>query len=250
MQVHDEMRGLLKSSSAKATKKLAWLRHGLQAKIDALLQRCPAGLSTLGDTITSLPVEMSSSNVTDDEESDGDDIADLDSDGSEDGECGPDVNIHPELVKLPLPSHVGIRLCRELGLSQIASQEVELRKGQAHECLHQLKLALGLKSALFRKTIRLPKSQKTKTRSRTAVRNIEAGVRLHVRRYNAARQALVSLGCSEQDLKEFQVIRKEDLKISRDITEENRFGQRSDSIAWFWRVKGGSSNDTWQDEGK
>jgi hypothetical protein len=179
MHVHDEMRGLLKSSSAKATKKLAWLWHGLQAKIDALLQRCPAGLSTLGDTMASLPVEMPPSNVTDDEESDGDDIADLDSDGSEeflhfDGECGPEVNIHPEHVKLPLPSHVGIRLCRELGLSQIASQEVELRKGQAHECLHQLKLALGLKSALFRKTIRLPKSQKTKTRGHTAVRNIEA----------------------------------------------------------------------------
>jgi hypothetical protein len=254
MNVLDEARGLLKSSSAKAIKKLAWLRHVLQAKLAPLLLSCPAGLSTLDDAMGSVSFDVLSRNVTHDEESDGDNTTDLASDdGSEgfldlDAEFVAEASIHPELVKLPLPSQIGIQMCQDLGLSQIASQEMELRKGQAHECLHRLKLALGLKSALFRKTIRLAKSQKTKTRGRSAIRRVEASVRLHVRRYNAARHALVSLGCSHEELQHFQMIHKNDLKMNRDITEENRVGQRSDSVAWFWRINGGQTNDTWQDE--
>jgi hypothetical protein len=256
IDVLDEARKLLKSSSAKGLQKIAWLRQILQTKINNLLLNCPPGISTLYDTMPSLPVTTPSSKVTHHEDSDSDDITDLDSDGGSEGypdvdeELGLEANIFPELVNLPLPSQVGIKICRDLGLSQIASQEVELRKGQAHECLHRLKLALGLKSALFRKTIRHAKSQKTKTRGWSTVRRVDASVRIHVRRYNGARHALLSLGCSQDDLKVFQPIHKEDLKMNHDITEENRFGQRSDSVSWFWRINGGQTNDTWQDESK
>jgi HPt (histidine-containing phosphotransfer) domain-containing protein len=257
MNVLDQAHRLLKSSSAKGLQKIAWLRHSLQAKINTLLLNCPAGLSTLDDAMASLPVTTPSSKVTHNGDSDSDDTTDLDSDGGSEGfidceeeESGLEANIFPELVRLPLPSQVGIRICRDLGLSQMASQEVELRKGQAHECLHRLKLALGLKSALFRKTIRLAKSQKNKTRGWSTVRRVEASVRIHVRRYNGARRALLSLGCSQHELQVFQAIQKEDLKMNHDVTEENRFGQRSHSVAWFWRINGGQTNDTWQDESK
>ena len=191
------------------------------------------------------------------EECSDDDITELGSDDGEDfeecdGMANLEANTHPELTTLPLPSFLGAERCKQLGLSKMVSQEIKLRKAQAYECLHRLRLALGLKSAMFRKTIRLAKSQKTKTRARSSVQRVEAAVRLHVRRYTKARQALIQLGVSQDMINEFQEIQKEHLKMNRDITEENRFGQRSENLAWFWRVDGGKKRDAgaWLDEGE
>ena len=208
-------------------------------------------------------MEMEVSNIASHDFLDGDcsdtedDITEPGSDDWEDFEDFDDVadledHTHPELIKLPLPSLLGAETCQRLELSNMVSQELELRKGQAYECLHQLRLALGLKSAMFRKTIQLAKSQKTKTWARSSVKRVEAAVRLHVRRYNKARHALIQLGGSQDVLVEFQAIHKEDVKMIRDITEENRFGQRSENLAWFWRVDGGKKQDAgaWLDEGE
>jgi hypothetical protein len=34
----------------------------------------------------------------------------------------------------------------------------------------------------------------------------------------------------------FQPIKKEDLRMNSDLVEENRFGQSSDTVSWFWRT--------------
>jgi hypothetical protein len=36
-------------------------------------------------------------------------------------------------------------------------------------------------------------------------------------------------------MKKFPVLKREDLKMSGDIVEENRVGQRSEHVSWIWR---------------
>ena len=53
--------------------------------------------------------------------------------------------------------------------------------------------------------------------------------------YRTARQAIGELG-GAVNLKRFQEITKSDLRMSGDIPEENRVGQRSSVLPWFWRL--------------
>ena len=53
--------------------------------------------------------------------------------------------------------------------------------------------------------------------------------------YRTAREAIGELG-GAADLERFQKISKSDLKMSGDIVEENRVGQRSSVLPWFWRL--------------
>jgi hypothetical protein len=45
-------------------------------------------------------------------------------------------------------------------------------------------------------------------------------------------------------------LKKEDLKVSRDIVEENRTGQKSEHVSWIWRLEGMSmiGEDEWLKE--
>jgi hypothetical protein len=45
-------------------------------------------------------------------------------------------------------------------------------------------------------------------------------------------------------------IQSEDLKMSGDIVEENRMGQRNDALAWFWRLDGAGHHpdDNWMNQ--
>jgi hypothetical protein len=69
------------------------------------------------------------------------------------------------------------------------------------------------------------------------------------RSYRQAWQAMVKLGASEETLARYQVIKTEDLKLSGDVVEENRIGQRNDKLAWFWQL-GGDDDDDWMQERK
>jgi len=54
-----------------------------------------------------------------------------------------------------MPSSLQIADIHRLGLASMASQELELRQGQAHDALEGLRLALGHKSLLFRTKVRV-----------------------------------------------------------------------------------------------
>jgi hypothetical protein len=59
------------------------------------------------------------------------------------------------------------------------------------------------------------------------------------------------LGMDQESLEPiYQEILAEQLSIDKEVTEENRFGQGSDKLAWFWRVNNGKQDqtDTWMDE--
>ncbi|THH15547.1 hypothetical protein EW146_g4942 [Bondarzewia mesenterica] len=59
-----------------------------------------------------------------------------------------------EKMAIALPSTLWIIKCRELGLEELANQELELQKGQANDALYHMWITIGHKSFLFHSSIR------------------------------------------------------------------------------------------------
>jgi hypothetical protein len=157
----------------------------------------------------------------------------------------------PERVAICLPSALGKARVATLGLQVLASQEMELRKGQANDALAALRIELGHKALLFRTKVRQSSNTKGKTRAWANIRVSSMEVMRHVRSYKRARQALEALGADEAVLEKYKDIEKGDLKMSSDMVEENRVGQRNDALAWFWRLgQAETAGDGWMEECK
>ena len=147
----------------------------------------------------------------------------------------------PECTLLSLPSAFTTdeRHCH--GLAALALQEVELRKGQANDALQSLCLALGQKTMLYRVKVRNQQASTGKTRTWKEVGNATYKVTRYARSYERARKALEGLGCLNQDI--YKPLQEKDLSMSADILEENRYNQKNDELAWFWRIGDGNIVD-------
>jgi hypothetical protein len=159
---------------------------------------------------------------------------------------------NPEMTPICMPSSLKLKDIQRLGLGILASQELELRKGQASDCLQSLRMALGHKAILFRTKVRKANKSTDKTRIWGDVKAITVKINKHIRAYRRARKALERLGADNTTLMQYQELRTEHLKLGKDITEENRVGQRSDVLPWFWRLDGQNieHHDTWMEECK
>ena len=143
--------------------------------------------------------------------------------------------VTPEKVVLYLPSNFTPQQRKEYGLQGLGRMEYELREGQANDSLEKLRECLAEKSLKFRKDVRLAKGQKKTIRVWDTVHRVDDQIRQAVATYRMARQAIGMLG-QAVDLEKYQEITKSDLKMSGDIVEENRVGQRSSVLPWFWRL--------------
>ena len=146
-----------------------------------------------------------------------------------------DVETPIEQVRLGLPSSFGMGGAK-MGLSRLVEIEIELREGQANDALEALRAGLAEKSLRFRTEVKPAKGQKSMTRAWDLIHRADKQIKAAVQSYRLARNALKELGAREHLLIRYQEIRKEDLKMSKDIVEENRVGQRSSELAWFWRL--------------
>jgi hypothetical protein len=144
-------------------------------------------------------------------------------------------DITPEKVMLYIPSNFTYERRKEYGLQKLGNMELELRKGQANDSLERLRECLAEKSLRFRTEVRPAKSQKKMTRAWDSVHRMEDQIKQAVTTYRRARQAIRELG-EATDLEKYQEITKSDLKMSGDIVEENRVGQKSSILPWFWRL--------------
>jgi hypothetical protein len=168
---------------------------------------------------------------------------------NEDKEFNP---LNPEATAIFMPSSLKQEDILRLGLETLAAQELELRKGQASDCLQSLRMALGHKAVLYRTKMRTEKTSVGKTRNWNDAKTITTKINKYVRAYKRAHTALQRLGADSATLMQYQELRTEHLTLSADITEENRFGQRSDVLPWFWRLHGQNpdQHDTWMKECK
>jgi hypothetical protein len=155
---------------------------------------------------------------------------------SDDSDDPDEPESRPEMKVLTLPSSLGPGEIERLGLTSIAKQEAALRRGQINDALEGLRLALGEKSLLFRSEVRNAKSQRTSQRAWGGVKKQDADARRHKRAYDRARKALIRLDVDRDYLSTLKDITSEDMKMAGDVTEENRIGQRSSTLAWFWRL--------------
>jgi hypothetical protein len=211
-------------------------RSELQDAVDSFLATAPFTWSH-----PSHP--QSGPDIPDDEEASIDDGSDCPSDDLESDDEAAKICSNPEKAFLPLPSQLGNDYFEDPVIAALAAEEANLRVTQASEALQQLRLFLGLKSALVKTSVASAKSQKTKTRAWRGVKTVETNVRRHSQRYRRARQSLLRLGAATSVMDKFPDLKKEDLKMSRDVVEEDRLGQKSDHVSWIWRIDCGSISD-------
>ena len=143
--------------------------------------------------------------------------------------------ITPENIPLYLPSTFTASQRKSLGWQELGNMELQLREGQANDLLERLRECLAEKSLKFRTEVRPANSQKKVTRAWGSVHRKDNQIKETVVMYRTARDAIGELGRAA-DLKRFQEIKRSDLKMSGDIVEENRVGQRNSILPWFWRL--------------
>ena len=161
--------------------------------------------------------------------------------------------ISPELMGICMPSSIGLGKLAELGLTDLQKEEMELRMGQANDCLEKLRTNLGHKAMLYRQNIRSSNSTRDGTRTQREIKKVVIQINKQVRSYHRARQAILELDPDISIRRKYQEVRPEDLAVSKEVTEENRFGQGTSKMAWFWLMdqkKNGNGEDKshWMDE--
>jgi hypothetical protein len=118
----------------------------------------------------------------------------------------------------------------------LAKAELRLREGQLNDALHNIRIALGHKSYLFRNDVRPARTQRLKTRAWAEVHAVESTVQHHARVYMRARKAVEDLGADALLLDRYKVLKRQDLSVKTSVIASHVRGQRNKSLAWFWRM--------------
>jgi hypothetical protein len=155
----------------------------------------------------------------------------------------PDGWFTPEKEAITLPSALAAGEINRQSLESFAVIEAELRKGQITDALEGLRLALGEKSLCFRAEVRNANSQRTTLRAWDRVHKFDSDARRCRSTYRYARSALQHLQIEAEYLDTLQDITDDDMKVAGDLTDERRFGQRSDTLPWFWRIGNADGSD-------
>jgi hypothetical protein len=141
-----------------------------------------------------------------------------------------------ETKALALPSSLAPGDIERLGLDKLAGKEAALQQGQINNALEGLRMALREKSLSFRTPVHNSKSQRTSLKAWDNVNKQDVVAKRHKCAYDNAQKALIRLDIGKDYLSTLQDITPEDMKMAGDVTEENRVGQRSRMLAWFWRL--------------
>jgi hypothetical protein len=185
---------------------------------------------------------------------DDDDDWDVDPNGNPfrpvDSGAYPPAGDQPESMAVMLPSSLGTQWCQEEANKPIVDQEISLRKGQANDALHQIRIALAHKSFLFRTSIRNANSQQKKTRAWQSINSTESSVRHHAAVYSKARKALLSLAAPEAVMDRYKVLRQSDLGVSTAVIDIRKPSRSDATLAWFWNldVQGDTQSHGWMAE--
>jgi hypothetical protein len=166
-----------------------------------------------------------------------DEESEIDSDDDEGGED--EEEIMPEDMVLQMPSTITRAACIERGIESLMELEIQLREAQANDYLRSIREDLGYKSWLYKKKQANGRIGLAKLRSSDQITKSGQAVTMHVQGYKVAFNALRSLKATGN----FRAIRKQDLALNKDVTEENRYNQSSHKLSWIWTT-GTSENES------
>ncbi|KAH8976825.1 hypothetical protein EDB86DRAFT_2839044 [Lactarius hatsudake] len=156
---------------------------------------------------------------------------------------------NPEDFLVLLPSSLGWEWCVRHGIQSLAGKEVQLRHAQASESIHEIRLALGFKSALFRTQVRPANSQQTKTRAWNAVHSVDTNVHEHARIYSMAQDACQKLRKAIPILQDLPKLHSKDLCVETLVLGSEQTGQRNKQQSWIWGFGDTIGDDgTWMDD--
>ena len=165
--------------------------------------------------------------------------------GSDDDDDDPDAEI--DRVLLPLPSNIdnpNAGPSREI--------EKELRTGQAHDALKQLRKVLALKLALLRDR-REVRGQRDNLRSMAAVHRVQEDIEAIAARYRVAYSALERLGMGNAQ-RDLRPLNHSDITTANVFDRDRQLGRgfNTQDISWIWRMQDigpEAQDDSWLTEG-
>ncbi|KAF8264983.1 hypothetical protein EI94DRAFT_1590566, partial [Lactarius quietus] len=147
-----------------------------------------------------------------------------------------DSSVDAEYIFLHLPANLGRNWCCQNAADDLVSTELHLRQGQLNDTLHQIQIALGYKSYIFRNDIHPARTQRLKTRAWTELHAAKSTVQHHAQVYMCAWQAIVDLGATSSLLDQYKVLTWQHLSVSTSIISPQVCGQRNKSLPWFWTM--------------
>ena len=159
--------------------------------------------------------------------------------------------LNPENLPILLPSSLGWKWCTSHDAKALAAKEAQLRYAQANDSIHQICLAIGFKSAIFRTQVQPAKTQQTKTRAWKAIHNVDATVQEHARIYSMARDAYYKLQSKSSTEVKLPPLCREDLNAETLILGSDVTGQCNKQPSWIWGFGKTTEDDgTWMDDCK
>ncbi|KIM35993.1 hypothetical protein M413DRAFT_47570, partial [Hebeloma cylindrosporum] len=152
---------------------------------------------------------------------------------------------HPEKMKIALPSVFPAQYMARVGMDTLRDQELQLRRGQANDALHSIRLAIGQKSFQYTSNMRHVDPNAPVTRPRAAIHALGRQISALRRVYAKCREAMVKLNIPQQELLSFyRVIEDSDVKTDTSIQEPNHPGSARDKLSWiFTSVQAETSPD-------
>jgi len=151
-------------------------------------------------------------------------------------EMGPLPREKAETVKLWLPSYLDATERDSLCSGSVITSERELRFGQLHDALNELRRARRIRRGLttFHKVQLSGEGQKTQTKSRAVIHTIQERIDRAVRRYRVARNALLQLDPSGswQDL--YRALDDSDNRGPGKEPEEVSASDGRYTPSWIW----------------
>jgi hypothetical protein len=109
----------------------------------------------------------------------------------------PPSDVHEE--QLCIPSDFSESQRDQFKLSHLVDVEMKLREGEAQDALRDLRMTVrNINTLTFQKQTEV-RGQEANLRSNDAINKFKAKCHLLVLKYNAARNAMIALGCSDTD---------------------------------------------------
>ncbi|KIM63801.1 hypothetical protein SCLCIDRAFT_116566, partial [Scleroderma citrinum Foug A] len=135
-----------------------------------------------------------------------------------------------------LDTYIGLPRCSDLGLNGLVEHELQLRKGQANDVLHEIRLALADKAVLFRTEVRHGRNYTMKSHTWRKVADLDTVVKRYATVYQRCRRQMIALGADSSILDWYKPLNQNDLTASTAVADPNARGHRHDSLSWFWTI--------------
>lgn len=119
-------------------------------------------------------------------------------------------------------------------INNAAELEMSFRTRQADSQLNQIRDVIADISFQYSHVIRGQIRKTIRTRSQKRIKSLHHKLSLHARIYTRCRNHLVALKCLPSILRQYRVLKKEDLKTSTAILNPNQPGSTSLKLSWIW----------------